>query len=588
MHHFLHCISKCFVFSIIACIPISALGQNGWTHIEDPDNDVSRYSTIFTYAGVSFVDINNDNMVDICASPRTIFINTGDGLFTLGTPLPYIPRSGVCANSWADIDNDGDVDCLSAGVPSRVFLNDGDGIFTDVSSQLNSFDLYGSWSAAFGDLDGNRNLDFIFTSAEGFHAPAESAPCRLFTQQNDEFAPTEVSGYEFLDTLWSYTCPFWSDYDLDGDMDLFISAGPANGTIDYDLCYKNMRKETGIDTLMRMTAEKFASQKQDGQCYNFIDYDNDGDLDLCLTNYFSAPTRLYKNNNGAYVSVPTAFTTTTTSLANCWGDYDNDGDLDVIVSNDNQPATYYSNDGDGAFTFHSDGFTTPTGICSIANGDYDNDGDLDIFANGLGNNGKVESLGLYRNDMAAPEHAWVNLTLIGTASNRSAVGSVIDIRARINGKQVRQLREINTQNTFQGQNDLRVHFGLGTASIIDTLFIRWQSGAIDTIYSLPVKGFYRITEGGQITTLSVRTPYETTHAIIVPQPSMDNVIIRIPGCEDGVKVQYTITNVHGHIIHNGVAYSNELHVSVTNFPSGTYLADIRYENEKVSVKFIKQ
>ena len=181
-------------------------------------------------------------------------------------------------------------------------------------------------------------------------------------------------------------------------MDLFMASGPVMGIPDYDFCYKNLKIETGIDSLVPMTTELFATQTQDGQCYNFIDYDNDSDFDLCLTNYFSAPTRMYKNTGGIYTSISTAFTTTTTNIANCWGDYDNDGDLDVIITNDNQITKYYRNNGGISFTYLSGGFTTPTATNGITNADYDNDGDLDVFTNGDGNNGNTSSEDIYVND----------------------------------------------------------------------------------------------------------------------------------------------------------------------------------------------
>jgi hypothetical protein len=184
-----------------------------------------------------------------------------------------------------------------------------------------------------------------------------------------------------------------------------------------------------------MTSELFAIQIQDGQCFNFVDYDNDGDFDLCLTNYYSAPTRFYKNNGGTYLSIPTPFTTATTNIANCWGDYDNDGDLDVIITNDNQITRYYRND-NGVFVFLSNGLSTPTATNGAANADYDNDGDLDVFFNGVGNNGNTTSVGLYRNDTVAGNRKWVNIKLTGTASNKSALGAIVRLKSTINGQPV--------------------------------------------------------------------------------------------------------------------------------------------------------
>src|SRR5262249_15618062 len=138
------------------------------------------------------------------------------------------------------------------------------------------------------------------------------------------------------DSLAPYTIPTWSDYDLDGDMDLFIGSGPAQVAPLPDFNYKNLLKETGSFSLERLTSFPF-KVPQDGQTYNFIDYDNDGDLDICLTNYSQAPSRFYLNSDTGYVSLTTPFTTTIGHLSNCWGDIDNDGFLDVLIATDGDP-----------------------------------------------------------------------------------------------------------------------------------------------------------------------------------------------------------------------------------------------------------
>lgn len=479
------------------------MSQGGWTKITDPLNAVSQYTTFFPYAGASFIDINNDNLPDLHAAPRTLFLNQGNGIYNLTTPFNFNVLVAVSGSSWADLDNDGDNDCVVSCTPSRVFLNNGSGNFTNATTTFPGMQNYGSFACAVGNFNGDRIPDVMLTHAFQFHPGSLEEPCLLYERTDSAISTYQkITGYPFTDLLSNYTNPYWSDYDQDGDMDLFISNGPVNGTTALDLCYKNMKIETGQDTLIRMTSELFAIQQQDGQCYNFIDYDNDGDFDLCLTNYFGAPTRFYEANNGTYNSINTPFTNSTTNIANCWGDYDNDGDLDVIITNDNVITKYYRNDA-GTFVYLPEGLTTPTATNGVTNADYDNDGDLDVFFNGVGNNGNTSSVGLYKNDTVAGSRNWINIKLSGTISNRSAIGSLVRLKSVINGLTVWQTREINAQNSFQGQNDLRVHFGLGNSSVIDSIKINWPNGMTESFINILPNRLYKAVEGEGLTEIVV-------------------------------------------------------------------------------------
>lgn len=561
--------------------------QGGWIFDTNPLNDLTNYTTIYNYTGCSFIELNGDNYVDLLASPKTVFLNNGDGTFAQTGSLPYSILNGVSGNTCADLDNDGDNDIIVSGVPTKVFFNDGLGSFSDSTSQIPSFGVYGSWAAAIGDYNEDKELDFFFAHGFGYLAPAPSAPCRFYKQTSSGFSPVSLPLYPVTDSLNTYTDPFWSDYDLDGDMDLFIATGPVMGTPDYDFCYKNYKIETGIDSLAPLTTELFATQTQDGQCYNFIDYDNDCDLDLCITNYYSAPTRMYKNTDGIYSIVTTPFTFATTNIANCWGDYDNDGDLDVIITNDNQPSRYYRNNGGVTFTYLSGGFTTPTAVNGISNADYDNDGDLDIFTNGVGNNGNTSSVGLFINDTVAGNRNSINIKLIGTTSNRSAIGAIIKLHAIINGNSVWQMREVNAQNTFQGQNDLRVHFGLGDASIIDSLTIIWPSGIVENYFNYSVNSFYQITEGIGAINLSVFNNYNGKNAISIrPNPTYNSFEVIVSDLSS-VPAYYTLTDVTGVELLNGIVLQSNFSIDIEHLPSGLYIFSIHSNGRNISKRVIK-
>ncbi len=597
------------LFSVILFLLLingsKVLPQGGWTKITDPQNAVSQYTTNFPYVGASFTDVNNDNLPDLFASPRTLFINQGNGRYILAAALNLNVLNATAGSSWADLDNDGDNDCVIAATPSRVFLNNGSGSFTNATSLFPGLQNYGSWGCAIGEINEDRGLEILFAHANGYHPGSASEPCRFYFPGDTAFGMHQLNtGYSFSQQLSSYTNPFWSDYDLDGDMDLFLASGPANGTPAQDPCYKNMKMETGIDTMIRMTAELFAQHTQDGQCYNFIDYDNDGDLDLCITNYYSAPTRLYKNDGGVYNVISTPFSAATTNIANCWGDYDNDGDLDVIITNDNSPVRYFRNDA-GSFIYISDGLTTPTATNGATNGDYDNDGDLDVFFNGVGNNGNTISVGLYRNDTAAGNRKFINIKLSGISSNKSALGSVVKIKSVINGIHVRQMREVNAQNSFQGQNDMRLHFGTGNATMIDSVIIKWPKGLTETYTNISTNKFYNAVEGSGlfeiVTSGVVQTGSQLPDRISLFQnyPNPFNPVTKIefsiPPAErkDLQYVKLKIYNVSGQEIETLISENlgpgtYTANWDASSYPSGVYFYRLSVDDISITKAMILQ
>ncbi|MEZ4775329.1 MAG: FG-GAP-like repeat-containing protein [Bacteroidia bacterium] len=556
--------------------------QGGWIKNTDINNAVNQYSCVQNYAGAAFIDINQDGYVDIFAAPKTYFLNDGTGNFPEIHTLPFNPPNAACGVSFADLNNDSLPDCVIAAIQSKVFFNLGPAGFADSSSKVPVFSNYASFGCAIGNLNNDDKPDFVFAHANGFHP--SPTPCKLYVQSPFGFNPVRITGYTFTNTLAPYTNPYWSDYDLDGDMDLFIASGPAVGTSLPDYCFRNMFVETGKDTLVKMASEKFAIDNQDGQCYNFIDYDNDGDLDLCLSNYFGAPTRFYRNDAGIYTSVSLPFTNATTNLANCWGDYDNDGDLDVIFTNDNQSSRYYRNNGNGTFTSLTNGFTTLR-TCTVVNGDVDNDGDLDLYIHGLGNGGSPVACGLYINDTVAGNRNWVNITLRGNPSNYTAIGAVVRLKATIRGQSTWQIREVNAQNTFQGQNDLRLHFGLDDATVIEAIVIRWPSGGIDTHVNFPVNKFYELTEGKGADGLN-KNPEKPLALKIYPNPAHDRIQIEVP-LKIVKQATYSVSEINGKVVLTGILSAHSPTIDLSNVIAGNYFLTVLTKSGTWSGNFVR-
>ena len=455
-----------------------------------------------SYTGASWIDFNNDDLLDLFINNRTLLRNEGNGTFQqvftdIGATQALVTGNG---NTWADYDNDGDLDVYVCSLQSLLYRNEGEETFTQITDgDIGEGMANRGWSCAWADFDNDGDVDLAITHPAGFVGPATTN--HLFTNDGPpNYSFTRVTSGAIVTGQAAYTVGTWSDFDLDGDMDYFVGAGPANGSTARDFLYQNQLTETGTATFARINDGVIATDLQDGQVWNWIDYDNDGDLDAYLTNWGGPAggiaNRLYRNDDGTFNRVTTGAIVQDSdiSLSSVWADFDNDGDLDCYVANDqSQPDRYYQNNGAGSFTRVDTMAVAESRTRRGATaGDYDNDGDLDLLAVGPGN-----GIGLYRNDLAGNNH-WLKIKTIGTTSNRSGIGAKVRVKATIGGAVVRQIREVLSQNTFNGQNSLDVHVGLGDAAIVDSLTIEWPSGMVDRYANVAADQFLEAVEGGTI------------------------------------------------------------------------------------------
>lgn len=491
------------LFTIIFLIqPITQYSQN-FVKITDMSNPIVSDPPfpIGSYNGAAWVDYNNDGLLDLfVARQSVIYKNNGSGNFE---KIQLDVQNISLGTSWGDFNNDGFIDVLlTAGSAhgSSVYKNNGDGTFTKVISGAVGDSIYNSaWGGAFGDFNNDGYLDFVLAAANNFIGITHVNRL-LLNDGTGSFIRIDTTA--ITDTLAPYTIPMWSDYDQDGDIDLFIGSGPATGTPTRDFLYQNLKHESGSWGFSRINTPEIGTDLVDGQVWNWIDYDNDGDLDACLTNYSaSISNRIYRNNgNGTYTKmtagqVGSIASDVGNSLTNTWGDFDNDGFIDCYITNDaSQYSWFYHNNGNGTFSRVDSLAVHVTGPSfGAVSGDYDNDGDLDLYIAG-GTNSK----GLYRNDLNNG-NKWVNIKCVGvggaSGSNLSAIGSRVKIKANINGVPVWQIREVLAQNSFNGMNMLNAHFGLGNSSIIDSLVITWPRGLTQVFTNVSVNKFYKATEG---------------------------------------------------------------------------------------------
>lgn len=503
-------ISRCsylllLVFILALVLPVHLAAQQ-FTRITDTSNPIVGETQFGpgAYAGGSWIDYDSDEDLDLFINNDLLYRNEGGGTFV------KVTNSGIgSANnntgighgaSWADVNNDGFIDCFIAAATSALYLNNGDGTFTHVDSGDigNGFANRG-WSSAWADVDENGFVDLLITHPAGFIPGGPPTVNHFFfNQDGSNFIKVAQDSSDVTTGFDPYTVGTFSDFDQDGDQDLFIGSGPASGTPAPDNLYKNLLVETGTATLEKITSGIIATDPVDGQVWNWIDYDNDGDLDGFLTNYSATVNNLYRNDGGTYVKMTSADVGSIVSdagaaLANNWADFDNDGDLDVFVTNDGgTPAFYYVNNGDGTFTRDTQNVIVSlnAGQSGASTGDYDRDGDLDLFVYSITPAGR----GLYRNESEGNGNGWINIRHEGVVSNQSAIGTRVRARAIIGGNAVWQIREVSAQNSFNAQNSLNVHFGLGDAASIDSLEITWPSDSVDVYENVTINQFYVATE----------------------------------------------------------------------------------------------
>ncbi len=479
---------------------------------------------------VNWIDLNNDSLIDLFISNgktggqnNLLYMNNGGGNFTRVTNDPLVmdnkPSDG---GTFADCDNDGDVDAFVVNwylEDNLFYTNDGSGNFTQHAGVPVVTSGGYCETAAWGDYDNDGLLDLYATRSGSTILTRRN---QLYHNDGGNNFTKILTGSHVLDAFTS-RCVNWTDIDSDGDQDLFVT---NEGTTNTD---ENIYRNDGLGVFTKITTGDLISNGAKTMSGSWGDYDNDGDLDVFLAND-GLSNALFRNDGNFVFTKITGDTVSNTndhSFSSAWSDMDNDGDLDLFVTNSfstglKQLNFLYQNNGDGSFTRVSN--TTPATDSSwsygCAFGDYDNDGFEDLAVATVTFNGVDENDLLYHND--GNSNNWITVNLIGTLTNKSAIGTKIRIKATINGVPVWQMREISAQTSYCGQNDLRAHFGLGDATVIDSLKIEWLSGMEDNFTNVNSNQFITIFEGQSTAVNEIKDDYLLK---VYPNPATSNITI---------------------------------------------------------------
>jgi hypothetical protein len=444
-----------------------------------------------------WTDIDGDNYQDIviCSYDKNktnnVYRNNGDGTFTrtykgdLTAPKTVSAVSGV----FADLDSDGVNECITSSNVDKttfVYKRNSSGNYNKVAAGDLTTDVGYGQTVNVVDYDNDGLLDVFI--AEYF----PSNMCRLYRNiggcQFQRINNSEVS------TIANYTMgSTWADYDNDGRPDLFI---PVGGTVANPLPKNNMLfHNEGNGRFTRITTGAIVTDAGNSTASAWGDYDNDGHLDLFVANASKEKNCLYKNNgNGTFTKIDTgAIVNENGNWHGCsWVDVDNDGWLDMyVLTNDSlHPKRLYHNERNGYFKNMANEI-----VCAVNNktmsaiwADYDRDGYQDVYVSSAAYKPNC----LYKNNGGT--NKWMSIRLVGTNSNKNGIGARVKLKCNPGGVPVWQTREVTGTSGIGSQNAFEAAFGMGTASVADSIVILWPSGTVQTITGQGANQFLQLTE----------------------------------------------------------------------------------------------
>jgi hypothetical protein len=510
--------------------------------------DTKKYIIETTGTGVAIFDYDNDGWPDIFIvngttlegfpkdkSPTNhLYRNNHDGTFSdvtkpAGLMGPPGWGQGVCVG---DYDNDGWEDVYVTYYGKNRLYHNNKGVFTEVGDKSGVAGSGKSWGtgSAFVDYDRDGLLDLVVANYVDFDlatapSPGERASCVwkgvpvmcgprglppakniLYHNQGEgKFADVSIKAH-FDQTPGHYSLGVATfDFDDDGWPDIYIACDSTASIL-----FRNNHDGTFTDVAVTAgAAYNEDGREQAGMGVTIGDFNGDGRPDIFKTNFSDDTSTLYRNNgNGTFDDVTFAAGLGLHTQYLGWGaafiDFDNDGWPDLLVVNGHvypevdkqhlgstypEPRILYYNNGKGSFTDISgdagSGITAMHAGRGLAIGDLWNDGRLSAVISNMNAHPS-----LLANQVRSPNH-WITIRTVGTKSNRDGIGARLTVKT---GSRT-SVDEVRSGASYASQSDMRVHFGLGAASKVDWIQIRWPSGRVEQFSNLQADTIHTIKEG---------------------------------------------------------------------------------------------
>ncbi len=525
-------------------VDITVSAHIQFEHAVSPEK---KYLVESMSGGVLLLDYDQDGWLDIYftnapsvdqalhgqKARSALYHNNHDGTFTDVTD-----QAGVGYPCWAmggavaDYNNDGWPDILVTCEDGLVlYRNNGDGTFTDVTKQAHLTDRRWTTGAAFADYDGDGFVDLMvsryveldlknlpqFGVGPTCHfrgIPVQCGPRGMkgmgdsLYHNNGDDTFTDVSKSAGVDDAPGYygLGVLWSDFNDDGRPDLFIA---DDSTPNY--LYRNDGGGHFTDvSFVSGTAVSGDGSEMAGMGVAACDYNHSGRFSIHVTNFEGQNNSLYRNDGGmnfTEVSYAAGIGIATVPYLG-WGtgcvDLDNDGWPDLFVVNGHvypqvdtlevgakyrERKLVFLNQHDGTFrdvgNLVGPAIAVPQPSRGAAFGDLDNDGRIDVVVE------NIDGAPMILHNEGTHTNHWITLQLVGTRSNRLAVGTKVKALA---GSLV-QIDEVRSGGSYLSQNDMRIHFGLGNQEKVERIEIRWPSGRTEALQDLSADRFYVIKEG---------------------------------------------------------------------------------------------
>ncbi|MGR9054186.1 MAG: CRTAC1 family protein [Gammaproteobacteria bacterium] len=501
--------------------------------------------------GMAWLDYDRDNDLDLyitngVGGTNGLFRNNGDGTFTDVTLAAGVAGgTGNTAAVAGDLDNDGYPDLFLTGegrlagpiqTPTVMYRNNGDGTFSDITALSGVVGADSALAAALADINNDGWLD-IFIASPG-HIPFLTGPGTgtsdanklylnngdlTFTDITDSAGVSGLYIDSFGDIVSDGACvASFQDYDKDGDADLFV--GNCNAFFSPNIDPPpfvvrpgplNLYRNNGDNTFTDVAGQAGINALGLWMGLAFGDYDNDGDIDLYATSTGTAaqsafPHALFRNNgDGTYTSANEEAGIGNSEFS--WGvtfaDFDNNGGLDLFQSGSlpmfgligpgrGNPGRLFMNDGNGFFDENVDA----TGIdlsahytSGVAQADYDNDGFVDLAV--MTAPFSIPGVSVASDDFVLLQNQgnsnhWLTVRLVGTVSNRDAIGAVIEAKTG----EKKQLREVTAGSSFSSTESPWPTFGLGKYRQAK-ITVSWPSGLVEVFPANHADRMITLVEG---------------------------------------------------------------------------------------------